>query len=311
MMRYLVPTLALAAAIFASISISRMQPSRLATTPPAPPPVAGFVDRVAAAGIVESSTEEIHVGTPVSGIAFAVFARPGQRVTEGAPLFELDTRHLRAELEVRRSAVAVADAVVATAASQLEDQRERLAFVEAARDVVSVEEFARRRAAVVTATALLREAQARADEARAAERSLAAEVERRTVRAPIAGDVLKVGLHPGEFAAAGAETPVIVLGESRLLHVRVDIDEHEAWRLRPSRPAVGHPRGDADRSVPLAFVRFEPLIVPKRSLSGAPFERVDTRVLQAIYRVGPTAASLFVGQQLDVFIEASALGTSE
>jgi hypothetical protein len=53
-------------------------------------------------------------------------------------------------------------------------------------------------------------------------------------------------------------------------------------------------------------VRFEPFVVPKRSLTGDSTERVDTRVLQIIYRVERDALPLFVGQQLDVFIDARA-----
>jgi hypothetical protein len=47
------------------------------------------------------------------------------------------------------------------------------------------------------------------------------------------------------------------------------------------------------------------MVVPKRSLSGDSTERVDTRVLQVIYEVLDQSVPLFVGQQMDVFIEAA------
>jgi len=50
--------------------------------------------------------------------------------------------------------------------------------------------------------------------------------------------------------------------------------------------------------------------VPKRSLTGDSAERVDTRVLQVIYRVENAGLNLFPGQQMDVFIEASAAGST-
>ena len=65
-------------------------------------------------------------------------------------------------------------------------------------------------------------------------------------------------------------------------------------------------RGDAGVKTPLSFVRFEPFVVPKKSLTGDGSERVDTRVLQAIYSIDGVDAPVFVGQQLDAFIEASA-----
>jgi HlyD family secretion protein len=75
--------------------------------------------------------------------------------------------------------------------------------------------------------------------------------------------------------------------------------------VRTGAHAMGHVRGNADLKAPLQFVRFEPFVVPKRSLTGDSTERVDRRVLQIIYRVERDDVPLFVGQQLDVFIDAS------
>ena len=50
------------------------------------------------------------------------------------------------------------------------------------------------------------------------------------------------------------------------------------------------PRGASDRQVKASFVRAEPQVVPKRSLTNSAAERVDVRVLQVIYAL-PSAAS--------------------
>ena len=50
-------------------------------------------------------------------------------------------------------------------------------------------------------------------------------------------------------------------------------------------------------------MRVEPYVVPKKSLTGDNTERVDTRVLQVIYAVDDSPRRLYVGQQLDVYIE--------
>ena len=47
-------------------------------------------------------------------------------------------------------------------------------------------------------------------------------------------------------------------------------------------------------------------MIPKKSLTGDSTERVDTRVLQVIYRVRDAEPSVYVGQQMDVYIEGSA-----
>ncbi len=131
-------------------------------------------------------------------------------------------------------------------------------------------------------------------------------LERSVVRAPMDGDVLQVKVHPGEFAPAGVTaTPLVLLGRLKPLHIRVDVDEHEAWRVRPEATATAAVRGNTNLKSPLAFVRFEPFVIPKKSLTGDSTERVDTRVLQVIYRVEDDTLPLFVGQQMDVFIEDS------
>src|SRR6185295_16275011 len=98
---------------------------------------------------------------------------------------------------------------------------------------------------------------------------------------------------------------LIVLGSVTQLHVRVDIDEYDIPRFIPDAPARATLKGQSTEFFPLKFVRVEPYVVPKKSLTGDNTERVDTRVLQVIYAVETGGKRLFVGQQLDVFIDAS------
>src|SRR6185436_8548510 len=99
-------------------------------------------------------------------------------------------------------------------------------------------------------------------------------------------------------------TPLIVLGDTRRMHVRVDVDENDAWRIRPDAAAEASLRGNSSLKTPLTFVRIEPYVIPKRSLTGESTERVDTRVLQVLYKFPRAALPVYVGQQMDVFIEA-------
>lgn len=302
------PLIALLTAGFATVSIVRSQPRRSSTNPPAPPPVTTFSSTVAAVGLVEAASENIAIGTPLSGLVTSVHARVGAAVSPGEPLFELDTRSLRAERESRRAAVASAESRVRTAESVLEDLQDQRLRAEALAQtaVISPEELSRRRFGVHTAEARLAEAGAEVVAARALLAVVETELERSVIRSPIAAEVLQVNVRPGEFAVAGAPPrPLLVLGNLRPLHVRVDVDEHEGWRVKSTATAEARLRGQSTLHAPLKFVRFEPLVVPKRSLTGDATERVDTRVLQVIYEVvSSPGVPLFVGQQLDVFIDA-------
>src|SRR5262245_41839961 len=108
MKRFVLPSIGLVAALWAAFSIARTQPRRERTDPPVPPPVSDFASTVAAVGLVEASTENISVGAPLSALVTRVFVVAGQAVGMGDPLFELDTRHLRADRDVKREALAVA-----------------------------------------------------------------------------------------------------------------------------------------------------------------------------------------------------------
>jgi hypothetical protein len=96
----------------------------------------------------------------------------------------------------------------------------------------------------------------------------------------------------------------MVLGETVPLHVRIDVDESEIDRAALGAPAVISPRGNAGRRVRATFVRAEPLVVPKRSLTNESSERVDVRVLQLVYALPQEVSGFFVGQQVDAFIPA-------
>ena len=129
------------------------------------------------------------------------------------------------------------------------------------------------------------------------------------VRAPISGTILQINVRPGEFVAASPGQSLIVMGNLDQIHVRVSVDEEDIPRLKLNAPARAKLRGDLQqREIPLEFVRIEPYVVPKMSLTGVNTERVDTRVMQLIYAIDPTNSlvrerKVLVGQLLDVFID--------
>jgi len=110
----------------------------------------------------------------------------------------------------------------------------------------------------------------------------------------------------GQYAQCGPlAEPLMVFGGGRELHVRADVDEEDAWRVKTGAAATARVRGNSEQSYNLEFVRFEPYVIAKQSLTGAATERVDTRVLQVIYRFDDRNVPVFDGQQMDVFIEGT------
>ena len=362
---YGLPIVATVALLSAIASIASNNQSRPRVEPRLAPPTpllikvadnrAAPVPLIGAVGLVEPSSQEIKIGTDVSGRVGQVFVTPGSRVKPGEPLFALDTRLAEAALHQRRRDLAAAEARLTLARARVpgleaEVQAARTA-AEAARveqddamDIVRIasglnagttitaREITRRKNLLRTAEARYSEARARlalaqanlavfneqgggaaiavelaaVEQARATVKLAEADLELRTVRAPDDGTVLQINLRPGEFAQAGAlSQPLMVLGRADPLHVRIDIDEADIPRYRPGAPATASARGEAHRRMKLSFVRIEPLVVPKRALSGLATERVDARVMQVIYAIEPDLLTVLPGQQIDVFIEAN------
>lgn len=198
--------------------------------------------------------------------------------------------------------------------AQLDRARADLALANAgtwAPDLATAEaEVATVKADVKAAEADVASATAEIAAAEAAIARVDTDLERLVVRAPISGTVLQVNVRVGEFVAAPSERAPILLGDIDPLHVRVDLDENDASRFKPGSPAHAFVRGhqqEAD-TITLEYVRLEPLVVPKKALTGSVVERVDTRVLQAIYRVtkSPGHLLLHCGQQVEVFVDAGA-----
>jgi HlyD family secretion protein len=314
------PTAAAAMFVFAMVSI--IEPARTRAAPPVPPPASGHAATVAGIGVVEPESEPVAIATEIAGVVRAVEVEPGQSVRAGAVLFRLDDRALSGALDValagEQAALAeqrAAEAALPVARAALADVEARLALYGAVDDAraVSGDEVERQRFAVERARAALAQAgaqalaaQARAGSAAAQVRAIRIDLDRLQVRSPIDGRVWRRNVRAGEFAPAGVlAEPLMVVGSERVLQVRVEVDEEDAGRLRAGARAEGLFRGEPERRIALQFARIEPQARPKRTLSGAA-QRVDSRVVEVLYRFEAGDAPSLIGQRMDVFIEASA-----
>ncbi|MEI6818152.1 MAG: HlyD family efflux transporter periplasmic adaptor subunit [Verrucomicrobiota bacterium] len=303
----------IAAALFGVVAIclvSRTQAERQmppAGDPPIMPPKKPFVQAVAATGIIEALSENVAIGVPQAGLVSEVLVKVNDVVKKDQPLFKIDDRDLRAEQlsvqaqrEIARAQISVSEAQLA----KLEAQYSRLSAVNDSR-AVSRDDLDNRKQDVAIAQAQLSAARAQLVASETSLKRIALLIDRLIVLAPRDGDIIQVNIRAGEFAATSPKSPALVLGETQRLQVRADVDEQNATRIRSGQKAYGYLKGDPTVTFPLVFTRIEPYVIPKVSLTGSSTERVDTRVLQVIYSLTrPTDPPLYVGQQVDVFIEA-------
>jgi HlyD family secretion protein len=320
--RIILPTIAALGFGTAVWLVATGAPDRSLTTPAITPPTVPSQQRggtVAGAGLVEPSSEAIEIGAQRGGLVTAVLVKAGDRVVAGQLLARIDDRDARAGggggglvfVAVASASAALAVSEVATAKVNVRAASAQLALFTGIEDprAVAEQQVIDRRAERDRGATALAVAEARATQAQAQEASAHIDLALREIRAPRAGEILQVRTRPGQFATAGpapggSSEPLMTLGETRPLHVRIDIDENEIARADLGGGAVISPRGAANRRVTARWVRTEPLVIPKRSLTNQGNERVDVRVLQVIYALPANAGDFFVGQQVDAFVPA-------
>lgn len=273
--------------IILMISINMPLPEAKHVVEPATNP---YLNAIAASGIVEAVDKNIFIGSPEEGIVTDMYVSVWDKVNADEPLYKLDSRTLEAELISQQSNVEVAKANLI----RLQDQLSRLESVQDPR-AISKDELRTRENDVNVAKKQLRFAIASVEQTKKL-------IDRLTVRAPEDGVILQNNIRIGESVSKNSTT--MILGNLDHLQVRASIDEQNAGWFNPNSPAVAYPKNNTTISIPLKFVRIEPYVIPKVSLTGASDERVDTRVLQVIFSFDqPEHYHIYVGQQLDVFIE--------
>jgi len=274
------------------------------------PSRAPYADSIGARGIVEAIDENVVVAPLLPGLIMDIYVKVGDRVKKGDPLFRQDTRDAAAKVATQRAQVGLLEAKVNEAEVLLADRQDSYDRIEKLREkaVVSEDDRLRKYYLARSAETALGTAKADLDLGRAQLAQAEVVLDLLTVRASRDGEILRQFMHEGEYASVSPtdpNTPSLILGETERLQLRADVDEDSASRVRAGAPAVAYIKGMRSDPIPLHFVRIEPYITIKKSLTGDSTERVDTRVLQVIYQFDKTKVPVYVGQQMDVFIDGA------
>jgi len=291
--KYVLPTLAFFGLLFALFMV--LYGARTPPIPPIefPPPSPPYKHYVAGSGVVEAASEDIKVGTPFNEIVTDVFVNVGQTAEKDTPLFQLNIETLSAEYKEAKQKRDVAK-------TKYEDQKTEFSLYQSLKDKRAVSENELNKQYYSTETSL-----SELKEAEASMEIIASKIQRSTIRAPMNGQILQVNIHVGESADVNPfdNKPHMLFGQTDPLHIRVEVDEDDAWRVQKGSPAVAYARGNSSISVPLDFLYIEPYIIPKTALTGDNQERVDTRVLQIIYSFDRKKLPIYPGQIMDIYIK--------
>lgn len=287
-----------------------------------PPGARGATAIASGNGVVEPREREARVAAAVPGVVERIQVAEGDFVERGTALVQLDAATERAALAAAEGDLAAARADFARVAHGLRREDVDGARAEAdaakAKADLSADVLAREEALVKTGAATLDEVDrarrtAKADQAlfeaadaknraaRAGSRSediasasarIAAATARRdeararldhlTVRAPVAGEVLQVKARVGEYYVPSPNDGMLVLGDTRSLRARLDIDERDVAKVRPGLSA--YVTADAYPGVrfPAKVVEVGRRMGRKNVRTDDPVERIDTKILEVV-----------------------------
>jgi multidrug resistance efflux pump len=168
----------------------------------------------------------------------------------------------------------------ATTPDELEKAR-RQAEIDA-RTAESAE--ARRRAAVTgTRYEDVLAARARVASAGSKRDQAKANLERLTIRAPTAGTILQIKYRVGEYETPGAgQDPLLLIGDTSELRVRLDVDERDIGKLSLNAPAFVTVDAFPGRQFKGHVAQIGQRMGRKNVRTDDPAERIDTKILEVV-----------------------------
>jgi multidrug resistance efflux pump len=295
-------------------------------------------------GIVEAVDRETKVAAPVPGRITRVAVAEGQQVVADDVLVLLDRSVEQAAVSAATADVDAADAQLARAVrgSRREDVQATLADAETARARAALSKGIAERTAQVqasggaTADELDRaRRQAEADEAaaHAAEARSAAVIagsrrediqlaraqaaaargrldqakavlDRLTVRAPIAGEILQSKYRAGEYAQPGGDA-LIVMGDTSKLTARVDVDERDVGKVFVGAKVIVRADAYPGKDFTGRVRELGRHMGRKNVRTDDPAQRNDTKILEMVVTLD-APAGLVVGQRVTCYVTRSA-----
>jgi HlyD family secretion protein len=226
-----------AAAIVALVDIGRERPVRYVT---AKAERGDLTVTVTATGTLQP-TNQVDVGSELSGIVKSVEVDFNDRVKIGQPLARLDTARLESQVLQSEAALGAAQARLREAEANEDELRRRLARAQelSQREFVSEEALVTAQAAHKRALAARSSARSQVKQARAALEVDRTNLAKAVIRSPVDGTVLARKVEPGQTVAAALQAPVLfTLAEDLTkMELHVDVDEADVGAVAPGQAA--------------------------------------------------------------------------
>jgi len=305
---------------------------------------------LAAPGTVEPMSEEIDVGSELTGKLERVLVEEGARVHAGQVIAVVANRDYQSQVASARATLDDRMAALRRImnGARFEERQEARAAVEETEAVAANALVARdRRRGLLEQGAISREESDRAEEAwavAAAKRRAAGErfalvdaapreedraraeaavamataaideaqaaLAKTYIRSPIDGAVLRRHRHPGETVLNSTADPIVTIGDISRLRVRTEIDELDVAAVHSGQRVVVRTDSYPGRTFSGTVTRIGEALGKKRIRTELPEERTDTKVLEVLVQLDQSS-DLRPGLRVDVLIDRGKAETTE
>lgn len=189
-------------------------------------------------------TNQVTVGSQLSGLVTQVLVDVNDRVVKGQPLAQIDPEQIEDQIRQNRAQLAANEAQVEQARATLSQARAQLARLEEVHRlsngrVPSQTELQTGRADAERAAAALSVAQANVVASQASLGQTMTQRARAVIRSPVSGVVLARQVDPGQTVAASFNTPTlfVIAEDLSQMKLEVAIDEADVGEVREGQKA--------------------------------------------------------------------------
>lgn len=297
---------------------------------------------IVAPGRVEAISENIEIGTQLDGRLTSVPVEEGQSVKRGQILAVLDNADFAARVRLAAASIKEREAELLRlkngsraearleAAAQLREAEVTLDHARLERDrrrkildrgAISQSEFdsmdrefraaearvetARQRLALIkdeTRQEDVLRAEAEIERARAQKAEAESMLAKTIIRSPIDGVILRRHKQSGESVSTSLNNPILVVGDTSRLRVRVDIDETDVAKISLGQRAAIRAAAFGDKEFTGHIVRIGSILGRKNVMTDEPTERVDRKVLETLVELDP-GQQVPLGLRVDTYIK--------
>ncbi len=252
-----------------------------------------------ARGTVDVPGGLIQITAPREGLIESVEVKEGQKVAKEDVLAVQNSESAQLAMDAASSELAEAQAMISLGRVRLEASSREFHRIEAlaASHLASVQDLEHSRDAMAELNAQLAQQQAAVESAKVKLATATYESSLRTIRSPVDGTVIRVGIQPGETVNNLIYKPIFLLAPAGNRIVRAEIEEDSLPAIAMGQAADVVSEERAETPIKAHIERIGQVFSALKSSTDEPSQRQDRHVVECILRLD-SDSNLLLGQRV-------------